>query len=345
MLICPPADGLTLLEYFSQWARAGSRLSLRGLDSGGCLKLGRGREQISFRAGRAGPGDKLRAQGWPLAGEGCWEVDLVPCSLLQKPWEELDICGLAGLWDGHLPCSQNGEALTGAGGRVQPLPLWAWDTFVQEAVTSLLCGHPGDSVGPSTADSCGRQRHKEPAPWAHPPLRAALCFLFSSGSGGLLALGLSFLIHKMGTMACALQGAGWGSVRRKLRRAIVGRTWWQGESCPRRPFPFKRVRGSESQTPSSSGGLEGGERCCGRVGLRLQQWWQLPGAGTSGSDRICAQGHMSAVLCPPASGSLLPRTLGSCPGDVACEPFCRAGRYCAFWVFSYLLSWLVFDSM
>lgn len=103
--------------------------------------------------------------------------------------------------------SQNGGALMGVGAASSPFLCWARDIFVQEAVGCPSCGRPGDTAVRALlmwrpVGTAGTQRAGPRAPLL---LWAAVCFFSSLGSG-LLTLGLSFLICKMGRMACVFWG-------------------------------------------------------------------------------------------------------------------------------------------
>lgn len=102
---------------------------------------------------------------------------------------------------------QNGEALMGVGAASSPFLCWARDLFVQEAAGCPPCGCPGDTAVRALlmwrpVGTAGTQRAGPGAPLL---LWAAVRFFSSLGSG-LLTLGLSFLICKMGRMACVFWG-------------------------------------------------------------------------------------------------------------------------------------------
>lgn len=117
-----------------------------------------------------------------------------------------DICGLQGLWDGHT-LSEWG-ALMGVGRCIQPLPLLGLGHFCAGKQWAV---HPARAPGDTAVrallmwrpvGTAGTQRAGPRAPLL---LWAAVCFSPAWGSG-LLTLGLSFLICKMGRMACVFWG-------------------------------------------------------------------------------------------------------------------------------------------
>lgn len=129
----------------------------------------------------------------------------VPCSVLPKPWETLDICGLCGFSDSHLTRAQHGEALMGVRGCAPGLlaPLFGKQRYVcREA--GPLGGCPGDSVGPR-ADLL---RQLQVWPRADPRvLPAPPSWSLLSLVSGLLARGFRFLVYKSGMwrLACGVQ--------------------------------------------------------------------------------------------------------------------------------------------
>ena len=184
LLICPPADGLTLRGCVSQQARARSPLSPWGLYSGGCLKLAWGHDHISFRDGRAlGEGSLAGGQTEASAGlwwgEGLWEVDLVDFILRYHRSPGRSWTFAAYKAPGRVTRSQNGEALMGVGAASSPFLCWARDIFVQEAAGCPPCGRPGDTAAQSAADVEASGDSRDPESWPWGPSAAVGCYPLS----------------------------------------------------------------------------------------------------------------------------------------------------------------------